>query len=947
MQVSRSLAGLRSALRAAWEQSCGRGNPSRQAVAFILLCSVLLGAKIHKAFVLGEGRVGRSAMFVLGADLAFLAAYGALWLLLLRKSKGPVLRVLYYALTSLLAVVGIVEHGFFTSTGALLDGPILLYGLKHSAELKKVLMSEARATLVLCAILALCFVVLPAGAARLAAMTAPWLASRRRAVWRWTAAAASVAIAGGGAASALGRDRVADPLRPLTENALVRLGRGLVSSHREGRRRVAAQALAPAARIARVSEKEPPNVVLVILEAARASSFNPYMDEYETTPFFRELAQRGVLVRNAYAVVPHTTKALVSIECGVFPRLDPEPTEADPDEIPSPCLAELLGRRGYATAFFQPADGNFERRRDLVRRFGYGSFFDLKSVESRGFEQVNYFGCEDRAMLPAIWDWVDQQKGPFLLSALTLSSHHPYLLPSTFERRVYTSEKHLNDYLNTLRYADTFLHELYDGLAARGRLEDTLLVVVGDHGEAFAEHGVRQHDPVLYEEGLHVPLLLAGAGVESRGAEIAGLRQHVDLLPTILEAAGYRIEGGSLPGKSILTTEGHERLFFSCYYRDYCLGMREAASKLIHHPGGRGPELYDLSTDPGERTNLAKDASFAAWVQTATGRTLDWQAQVDAIYEAASRRRRETFVSSVRPTIAHGLEVQLSPGVHLLGYDIDKAEARPGEEVTITHYFQCIESAPKAQTLLMRLDGPKRFHHNHVPVAGDYPFERWQKGEYVTDRLTLRLRSGTPAGTYVVKLGVTERRQNDDDDAPPVAHRHARRRDRLWDTARLAVFAPVVDVSKFVAPSRPADAPDGAIRFGDDIELLGCTINGSELNPGLHATIKCFFHVLSAPPPRWTVTMHVKGQHLERDETHVPVGGQLPLSQWLPGQYVVDAHELWVGGLDPFGDYQVLVGIREGEGDAGAPVAPQGAAADKLGRVAVAAYKVIASAPSH
>ena len=176
-----------------------------------------------------------------------------------------------------------------------------------------------------------------------------------------------------------------------------------------------------------------------------------------TTPFFAELSRAGALVETAYAVVPHTTKSLVSIHCGIYPRLDPEPYEAEAKGIPVRCLAELLGDVGYATAFFQPADANFERRRELVAQFGFDLFVGKQSLAANGFDATNYLGLEDRALLRPVMAWVDEQRGPFALSVLTLSSHHPYALPAGFAGQHRSENRQENDYANTLAYTDRFV----------------------------------------------------------------------------------------------------------------------------------------------------------------------------------------------------------------------------------------------------------------------------------------------------------------------------------------------------------------------------------------------------------------------------------------------------------------------------------------------------------
>jgi arylsulfatase A-like enzyme len=112
-----------------------------------------------------------------------------------------------------------------------------------------------------------------------------------------------------------------------------------------------------------------------------------------------------------------------------------------------------------------------------------------------------------------------------------------------------------------------------------------------------------------YDEALTVPLFLVGPGIDPAQGPIHGLRQHIDVLPTVLEILGYRAEG-DLPGLSLLSSPGHEKLYFSCSYNKHCLALRTGDRKVIYHYSRRANELFDLGRDPLERT----DGQWAASV---------------------------------------------------------------------------------------------------------------------------------------------------------------------------------------------------------------------------------------------------------------------------------------------------------------------------------------------
>ena len=121
------------------------------------------------------------------------------------------------------------------------------------------------------------------------------------------------------------------------------------------------------ATLAPTPQTEKRNVVLVHLESTRARSVTPYNQELKTMPFLDELAKSSLLAERAYMTVPHSSKASVSANCGVYPHLVTTTTEALPEGIPAPCLAALLKEQGYNTVFFQSSTKSFENFQALVR----------------------------------------------------------------------------------------------------------------------------------------------------------------------------------------------------------------------------------------------------------------------------------------------------------------------------------------------------------------------------------------------------------------------------------------------------------------------------------------------------------------------------------------------------------------------------------------------------
>jgi arylsulfatase A-like enzyme len=373
------------------------------------------------------------------------------------------------------------------------------------------------------------------------------------------------------------------------------------------------------------------NVVIIVLESQRATSALP-TTKRPVTPFLDELATHSLTAERAYVLTPHTSKSLTTIHCGVAPPLDTTNSEANERGIAGPCLPELLAGKGYRTAFFQSATEQFERRRDLAGRMGFEQVESADTLLTQGFENVNYFGYEDDIMLEPSREWMDRNREhPFLLSYLTVTAHHDYRLPEAIELQDFVDDPKLNDYLNGLSYQDRFVRRVVDQVKDLGLYEKTVFVVVGDHGEGFGEHGVRQHDNTIYEEGIRVPLIIHDPHVGTRRS-ISDPVQQTAIMPTVTDLIGYRLHG-SRPGgsASLLSTAPRDPVNVTCFENARCLARLEGDLKYVHHFGDRRDEVFDLATDPSERHNLYRSTD-PDWLAQQRAEILRWRLSVDQIY---------------------------------------------------------------------------------------------------------------------------------------------------------------------------------------------------------------------------------------------------------------------------------------------------------------------------
>ena len=731
----------------------GRGERTGGVAVYVAaqllpLAVFLVGAKLHKLALLGADVGPWGAGRLLAPDLAVVAGLWVVGVLALRRARGPGRSAAAAGLllvTLALTVAALLEHGFFVATGSYLDGNLVVYGATHLTDLRPVLL-HGMPPFVLGALAGVVALVsLPAALALVPAV-------RRRAQTlrlRWAAVAVGGALAVA-AVAGVAAPAVADHVMPLRASALVTLGVTLAGeAARAAARPTDLPAATPELRVEGPTEA-PRNVVLIVLESTRASATSLYPPFRDTTPRLAELAARGALVEEAYTVVPHTTKALVAIHCGIPPTIDTWNVEAEPGGIPHDCFPTVLRRNGWATALFQSVDESYEKGARFARRFGYSTFRGPEHLPTDGFDRSSYFGYEDDVLLAPALGWVDRQAGPFLLTLLTVTPHHDYRVPQGFPRRPYADDPELDGYLNDVRYVDRFVGKVVDGLEARGLLDRTLVVVLADHGEGFGEHERRQHDNVVWEEGLRIPMVLAGAGI-TPGTRVRGLRQSIDVMPTVLDVLGFRVVEGELAGRSLLAPQGHDVLRHACHYHTQCMAERRGHDKRIWHFDLRPAERFDLDADPWERAPAPVDDPAALGAAL-----LGWKHDVAALYgdPAATLRAR-----SVAP-LERGRDagVDLGGGVALVSLSIDPEALEPGAEAEVSAELAVIAAPGGAFSLGLRLRDPSGAWHDgdHPAVWGAWPVPRWQAGTRVTDRSWVAIPDAGPTGSWEVWLGLRE-----------------------------------------------------------------------------------------------------------------------------------------------------------------------------------------------
>ncbi len=384
-----------------------------------------------------------------------------------------------------------------------------------------------------------------------------------------------------------------------------------------------------------------PNIILISLETVRADHLEAWGYERPTAPALAALARRGVLNANAIAQAPWTLPSMATVHTGLY--LSEHGAAGHKSKLGArfATLAEHLAESGYRTMAvvswpFVTRTHGFDQGftlfdQDVIAEDG--SEVLAPEVTRRALRMIDSAGDAPFFM----WLHYVEPHGAYVDHEEVdhASGYRGFLPPVVDLEALYEVKERLQE--EDLRYVrdlydeeitvlDRSLGDLLDSLEKRGLDGETVIVALGDHGEEFLERGQFGHARHLYQELIHVPLVI----VDPRDPALAGLRveEHVELRSvarTILALAA----GEDHPPES--RTGLHEWIqlldlargtaasgpVFSEYVDQWGIyaerkAVLEGRYKMIRDAGGSPAELYDLASDPGERRDLLAQANSPA-----------------------------------------------------------------------------------------------------------------------------------------------------------------------------------------------------------------------------------------------------------------------------------------------------------------------------------------------
>ncbi|HID28987.1 MAG TPA: DUF1501 domain-containing protein, partial [Desulfobacterales bacterium] len=315
-------------------------------------------------------------------------------------------------------------------------------------------------------------------------------------------------------------------------------------------------------------------------------------------PFLGQLADNAIVFQQAYVMQPRSSKAMAALALGVMPdpRLRPLAWEE----------SRVLGK-----------DSFFNRLIDSGRRFYIGTaqpyggdnlqlFFNAvannradRIISFEDIEGDETLRNDDTGLSQDFLRWMKTSDKGFVGLLWTECAHMPYDTGSAPFGRKFLRDR----YDNCLRQIDDALRALVQGLKSSGELKETLLVVLGDHGEALGEKFDRGHGNYLYEHSLRIPLLIYNPEVLQRRIDVNARFQLKDLPSTLLYLLGEQSDINQ--SVNIFSKGESDKLYLSNVYQDFKLGVIENHTKFVYRPTYDITYVYDLAADPRENVNIA------------------------------------------------------------------------------------------------------------------------------------------------------------------------------------------------------------------------------------------------------------------------------------------------------------------------------------------------------
>jgi arylsulfatase A-like enzyme len=519
------------------------------------------------------------------------------------------------------------------------------------------------------------------------------------------------------------------------------------------------------------------NVVLITVDTVRADHVSAYGYQRPTTPNIDQVAREGALFLSAWAHAPSTRYSIPAILTGRYPlnvvydySIPGWPGLSEKNTTIAEHL-ERAGRGNMATGAILNY-WYFDRSRRMDQGFDQYDNHNQrlhKQVPGQGPAQTK--GSSSKEQTDKALEFVARHAGErFFLWVHYYDPHYEYEMHSEVPS---FGPGSIDRYDHEIRFTDHHIGRLIDDLRRRGLYQRTILVITGDHGEGFGEHGIDMHGYHLYAPQTRVPLIMRVPGLAP--VVVSTPVGHVDILPTLANLAGQE-PSTDMMGRSLVDIlagsrdPDEDRHVFQQLSYEGNHEMRAAASKQCHVIYNVSPdtswELYRIDTDPLETRDVIDRPGPCS---KARGVLEAWYDRWEAPPGAAEALLGEP------PEIADPVVVDLGDEVRLLGVDLPEGPVRAGDSFEVTYTFEARGRLPGGWKVFAHFEGPRgrRFQGDHAPPR---PFAWWRPGQYIRYTQSVTVPESAAPGVYELWMGLFRKSERRPASSQTAAIEHDRAR---------------------------------------------------------------------------------------------------------------------------------------------------------------------------
>jgi len=386
------------------------------------------------------------------------------------------------------------------------------------------------------------------------------------------------------------------------------------------------------------------NVVVIIMEGMAGEPVGALGHAPSHTPRFDELCGEGLFFERMYAVGARTSRAMVAALCGHPDVMGTTLMKRDRALGRFLTLPEILLDRGYRTMFIYGGQSTFDNMGVFLAAGGVEEIID----QSRMSEPAGNWGVPDEAIFRHAHERFEELAGqPFFAAILTVSNHDPFDVPRGRVEMLPTEDNERNKALNAYRYADWALGE-YFRYARRARyFENTLFVLVSDHGRGL------DRTRMVDVPGFRIPCLLYAPGIVAPG-RVRTVASQTDIPPTLLGLLGGAQEHCFL-GRDILRVAPDDG--FAVLHEDVDLAFVRGDLALTLPPGsGSGARLFRVGPSemvPVDPNDARAEQADALAEQMLSYYTIAWDLYLKGAHCSPERYRETATAPSSRPRLDH------------------------------------------------------------------------------------------------------------------------------------------------------------------------------------------------------------------------------------------------------------------------------------------------------